>query len=125
MERPVTVAVVDGNPGARRGLVRRLEQMPGISVVGQAADLEGALGMVSERRPEVVVMDLRRIAPDGPESLGRLEGAAPRVGIVILTAYVTEQERADLTRAWARAILLKEIDSEALARAIRAVARPT
>ncbi|MBI2467182.1 MAG: response regulator transcription factor [Candidatus Rokubacteria bacterium] len=118
------MAVVDGNPGTRHGLVRRLQQIPGISVVGDAADLDGALGMVSERRPDVVVMDLRRIAPDGAEALSRLAGVAPRMGIVILTAYVTERERADLTRAGARAILLKEIDSQALARTIRAVAGP-
>lgn len=46
----------------------------------------------------------------------------PHSGIVILTAYVTEQERSELMRAGARAILLKEIDSERLVRTIQTVA---
>jgi DNA-binding NarL/FixJ family response regulator len=48
--------------------------------------------------------------------------AAPKTGIVILTAYLTEAERSDLTRAGARAILLKEIDTGTLVRTIRTVA---
>ncbi len=46
----------------------------------------------------------------------------PQSGIVILTAYVTERERSELMQAGARAILLKEIDSERLVRTIQTVA---
>lgn len=116
------MAVVDGNSRTRGELVRRLGQMPGISVVGEAGDPREALTVVTDRRPDVVVMDLRRIAPDGAEFLGRLAAAAPQAGIVVLTAYLTEGERADLLRAGARAILLKEIDSGALVRTIRMIA---
>lgn len=122
MERFVTVAVVDGNPMARQGLIRRLRQMPGIFVVGEAGDPGEALRVVRDCRPDVVVMDLRRIDPDGAEFLGRMAAAAPQGGIVILTAYLTERERSDLMRAGARAILLKEIDSATLVRTIRTVA---
>lgn len=96
--------------------------MPGISVVAEAGEPREALTVVGDQRPEVIVLDLRRIAPDGAEFLGQLAAAAPQGGIVVLTAYLTERERADLTRAGARAILLKEIDSGTLVRTIRAVA---
>ncbi len=122
MERSLSVVVIDGNPGARLGLVRRLGQMPGISVVGDAGDSGEALAVVGDRQPDVVVMDLRRLVPDGAEFLARLTIAAPHTGVVVLTAYVTARERADLTRAGAQAILLKEIDSDTLIRAIRAAA---
>lgn len=118
------MAVVDGNPGTRRGLICRLGQMPGISVVGEAGGPSEALTVVSDRRPDVVVMDLRRIAPDGAEFLGRLARAAPQAGIVVLTAYLTERERSDLMGAGARTILLKEIDSGTLIRTIRTIAAP-
>lgn len=122
MEPSVTVVVVDGNPGTRQELVRRLAQVSGISVVGEAREPGEALTVVGDRQPDVVLTDLRRIAPDGAEFLGRLTRAAPRARIVILTAYLTERERADLTRAGARAILLKEIDSATLVRTVRTVA---
>lgn len=116
------MAVVDGNAGARRGLVRRLEQVMGISVVREAGDAVEALAVVGDRQPEVIVVDLRWIAPDGPEFLRRLGSAAPQAGIVVLTAYLTERERSELLQAGARAILLKEIDSGALVRTIRMIA---
>ncbi len=122
VERPITVAVVDGNPRTRLGLIQRLGQMPGLSVVGGAGDADDALAVVGDRQPDVVVLDLRRIVPDGAEFLSRLASAAPQAGIVVLTAYVTAGERADLTQAGARAILLKEIDSDVLVRAIRMAA---
>lgn len=121
MQRPVTVVVVDGNSGTRGGVIRRLRQIPGISVVGEAGDPGEALAMVGDRQPEVVLIDLRRLASDGAEFLGRLARAAPGTEVVVLTAYLTERERADLARAGARAILLKEIDFEALVRTIRKV----
>lgn len=122
MGKPVTVAVIDGNPSTRRGLIQRLGQVARISVVGDAGESREALAIVGHRQPDVVVTDLRPIAPDGAEFLGRLARAAPRARIVVLTAYLTERERTDLTRAGAGAILLKEIDFETLARTIERVA---
>lgn len=123
MKSSVRVAVFDGNPGTLQGLIHRLQQVPGIVVVGQAQDPCEALGVVRERQPDVVVMDLRRLTPNAAEFLEQLTAAAHQAGIVVLTAYLTECERADLTQAGARAIMLKEIDSDALIRTIRTVAR--
>lgn len=122
MERSVTVAIIDGDPGTRQGLIHRLQQVPGIVVVGQAQDPCEALAVVQERQPDVVVIDLRRLTSNAAELLEQLTAAAPQAGIVVLTAYLTERERADLTRAGARAIVLKEIDSETLVRTIHTVA---
>ena len=118
----MTVAIIDVNLGTLQGLIYRLQQVPRIAVVGQAQDPCEALAVVRERQPDVVVMDLRRLTPNAAEFLELLTAAAPQSGIVVLTAYLTERERADLTRAGARAIVLKEIDSETLVRTIHTVA---
>lgn len=122
MRESVTVAVVDGDARTREGLIRRLRQMPEISVLGGAMDPDEALSLVSDRRPAVLVIDHRGMLCEGAELLGRVRAAAPGVGIVVLTSYVTEPEGAELRRAGAHAIVVKEIDSEALVRTIRAVA---
>ncbi len=119
MEESLTVAVVDPNPGARHGLVRLLGQTPGIRVVGKAGDPGEALKLVTDQRPDVVLVDVRRIDPTGVGFLGRMAAAAPEAGIVVLTAYLTEKERSDLFGAGARAILLKEIDAGTLVRTVR------
>lgn len=90
-------------------------------MLGEAGDRDEALRMVCEQRPDVVLMDIR-IDHNGAEFLSQMATAVPQSGIVILTGYVTEGERSELMRAGARAILLKEINSERLVRTIQSVA---
>lgn len=122
MERFISVAVIDAHPDTRQWLIRRLQRTPGITVVGEAAEPDEALKIVRNQQPHVVVIDVRRIDRNTAEFVDRMAVAVPHSGIVILTAYVTEQERSELMRAGARAILLKEIDSERLVRTIQTVA---
>lgn len=122
MERALTVAVVDANSRARRGLASRLGVVAGIDVVAEGGDPEEALRLVGERQPDVVVADVRGLGTDWAGFLTRLGAAAPGSRIVVLTSYLTDRERAELGRAGAGALLLKEIDSAALVRAIRDVA---
>ncbi|OGQ75069.1 MAG: hypothetical protein A3G40_03500 [Deltaproteobacteria bacterium RIFCSPLOWO2_12_FULL_57_22] len=122
MKRSITVAVIDSNSGTRQGLVRRLQQMPGITVLGEAADPEEALRVAFEQRPDVVLTDVRWIDRDGAEFLSQMAAAVPKAKIVVLTAYVTEQERSELMRAGAQAILLKEIGSDRLVQTMRTLA---
>lgn len=90
--------------------------------MGEAGDPEEALRVVSEHRPDVVLMDVRWTDRDGAALLSQIAAAAPKARIVVLTAYVTEQERSELMRAGAQAILLKEIGSDRLVQTMRAVA---
>lgn len=122
MQQGITVAVIDSNSGTRQGLIRRLRQITGITVLGEAGDPEEALRVVSEQRPDVVLMDVRWTDRDGAALLSQIAAAAPKARIVVLTAYVTEQERSELMRAGAQAILLKEIGSDRLVQTIRTVA---
>ena len=122
MQQGITVAVIDSNSGTRQGLIRRLRQITGITVLGEAGDPEEALRVVSEQRPDVVLMDVRWTDRDGAALLSQIAGAVPKARIVVLTAYVTEQERSELMRAGAQAILLKEIGSDRLVQTMRTVA---
>lgn len=95
--------------------------MAGISISGEAGEPDETIRIVGDRRPDVVLVDMR-IGRNGAEFVSQMAAAAPKSRIVVLTAYVTEEERSELMRAGAQAILLKEIDSERLVRAIRTVA---
>lgn len=122
MKRSITVAVIDNNWGTRQGLMRRLRQVPGITALGEAADPEEALRVAFEQRPDVVLTDVRWSDRDGAEFLSQMAAAVPKAKIIVLTAYVTEQERSELVRAGAQAILLKEIGSDRLVHTIRTLA---
>ena len=53
----VRVVLADDQSVVREGLVTLLGLLPGIEVVGAAADGEEALRLVAEHRPDVVLVD--------------------------------------------------------------------
>jgi two-component system LytT family response regulator len=108
----VRVLVVDDEEPARRRLVRMLERLGGIEVVGEAGDGEQALALVRERAPELLLLDI-----DMPEMDGLELAELPGVPLVIFTTAHAEHA----VRAFEVAAvdyLLKPIGRERLAEAI-------
>ncbi|MBM6699780.1 response regulator transcription factor [Bifidobacterium pullorum subsp. saeculare] len=54
--RPVRVAVVDDHEMFRAGVIATLQ--PHFRIVGQAADVEGAVAMIARLKPDVVLLDV-------------------------------------------------------------------
>jgi DNA-binding NarL/FixJ family response regulator len=115
------VLVVDDQTVVRDGLVLLLGLLPGIEVVGSAADGGEAERLVAEREPEVVLMDLRMPRVDGVEATRRIKAAHPRVQIVVLTTYSDDESVFAALQAGARGYLTKDAGAEEIARAIDAV----
>ncbi|GAB3966634.1 response regulator transcription factor [Actinoallomurus acanthiterrae] len=115
------VLVVDDQTVVRDGLVLLLGLLPGIEVVGSAADGEEALRLVDEHVPEVVLMDLRMPRVDGVEASRRIKAAHPSVQIVVLTTYSDDESVFAALQAGARGYLTKDAGADEIARAIEAV----
>jgi len=119
---PVRVVVADDQRVVREGLVTVLGVMPGIEVVGAAADGEQALALVSRHRPQVVLMDLRMPRLDGTEATRRILAAHPTTAVVVLTTYADDDSILGALQAGALGYLTKDAGREHIARAIHAAA---
>jgi DNA-binding NarL/FixJ family response regulator len=74
----------------REGLARVLTDV-GFTVIGQAGDGAGLLGLVRADPPEVAVIDLRMppgYAAEGIDTAAAIRAAAPGVGLMLLSQYV-------------------------------------
>lgn len=119
----ITVLVVDDQQLLRRGLRLLLGTEPGIEVIGEAADGREALALVERRRPDVVLTDARMPGMDGLELVRALAGLDPPVTAVVLTTFDDEEIVRGAVGAGAAGFLLKDVTTEQLAEAIRAVAQ--
>jgi DNA-binding NarL/FixJ family response regulator len=66
--QPVRVVVADDQAAIRTGLVMILDAAPDLTVVGESADGLAAVAMARDRKPDVVLMDIRMPGIDGIEA---------------------------------------------------------
>jgi DNA-binding NarL/FixJ family response regulator len=119
---PLRVVVADDQASVREGLVLLLGGLPGIEVVGAAADGEQAVELVAEHKPDAILLDLHMPVLDGIGATRRLTAEHPGVAIVVLTTYVDDTSVLDALRAGARSYLTKDADRTDIARALQAAA---
>jgi DNA-binding NarL/FixJ family response regulator len=120
---PIRVVLADDQRVVREGLEMLLGLLPGIEVVGTAADGEEAVRLAVARAADVVLMDLRMPRLDGIEATRRLADARPAARVIALTTYADEPTVLGALRAGARGYLTKDAGAEEISRAIQAVAR--
>lgn len=114
----LSVLIVDDEAVARRRLRRMLERIPGVRVVGEAADGDEALERLAESSPRLVLLDIRMPGASGLEVAERL----PKdVHVVFTTAF--EEYAVSAFEAAAVDYLLKPIARDRLERALDRVRR--
>ena len=121
-DKPLRVVIADDQASVREGLVLLLGGLPGIDVVGAAADGEQALALVAEQQPDAILLDLHMPVLDGIGATRRLVAGHPGVAIVVLTTYVDDSSVLEALQAGARSYLTKDADRTDIARALQAAA---
>jgi two-component system response regulator NreC len=120
--RSTGVGIVDDHGVVRGGLRLLLQGQEGISVVGEACDVPGALRLVAEQRPDVLVLDLLMPGPSSIAAIPEIRRISPRTHVVILTVQGDVAYARAALRAGADGYVLKEAADEELVRAVRAAA---
>jgi NarL family two-component system response regulator LiaR len=119
----ISVLLVDDHRVVRQGLRDFLELQDGIEVIGEAASGEEGVKAAQELLPDVVLMDLVMPGIDGVETTRRVKTVSPSSRIIVLTSFADDDKVFPAIKAGAISYLLKDVQPEELARAIRAAQR--
>jgi len=87
------VLIVDDKPDIRSVVAMRLRAEPLFDVVGEAADGAEAIARVGELRPHVMILDLQMPVMSGEEVIPIVRSLAPRLRILVFSAYAGTQQR--------------------------------
>lgn len=112
----MNIVVVDDEPLARARLNRLVEQTPGWSVIGEAANGREALEQVDRLQPDVILLDIRMPGIDGLEAARHLATYENPPAIIFTTAY--GDHALEAFDAHALAYLLKPVQKEKLDEAL-------
>jgi len=121
--RPVRVLLVDDHLVVRQGLRAFLQLQADIEVVGEAGGGIAAVEAAAAGRPDVVLMDLLMPDGDGVAAIRELAAAAPAARVLVLSSFADDERVFAAMQAGAAGYLLKDVEPDALADAIRAVHR--
>lgn len=119
----IRVVIADDHALVRSGFAMILRAEQDLEVVGEAGDGEEAVAAASRLAPDVVLMDVRMPRMDGIEATRRILAARPSARVLVLTTFDQDDYVFEALAAGASGFLLKDIEPEELARAVRIVAR--
>jgi DNA-binding NarL/FixJ family response regulator len=118
-DQAVRTVIVDDHELLRTGTRRILEDAPGFTVVGEAADAEAARQVVADTSPDLVIADIRLPTMNGIDLAALLVDDHPQLVVVILSAYDDEHYVRAAMAAGVSGYLLKTMQSHDLVDALR------
>jgi DNA-binding NarL/FixJ family response regulator len=121
---PTRLLIIDDHDDVREALEARLRSKIGVEVVACTGCWETGLREALRLKPDVVLLETKRIDGQGLEALRCLTVECPWISVVVLTSYPDAQEQTEARHNGAVRYLLKDIDTSQLVREIRTAARP-
>ena len=120
-DKPITVLLVENNPGDARQIREMLAKVRGTSFTVECSDrLTTGLKRLAAGGNDVVLLDLSLPDSHGLDTLAKIRARAPQVPIIALTGLDEEAVAVKAVREGAEDCLVKgRLDSNLLVRAIR------
>jgi DNA-binding NarL/FixJ family response regulator len=119
----IRVLIADDQQLVRAGFALILKPHHDLEVVGEAGDGAEAVALAAQRRPDVILMDIRTPGMDGLEATRRvLADPAATTRVLVLTTFDLDDYVFAALRAGASGFLLKDAPPEQLVAGIRTVA---
>lgn len=115
------VLIVDDEKPARDRLQQLLADEDGYDVVGEAGNGHEALALAAERKPDIVLLDIRMPGMEGIETAHHLNTMDPPPAVVFTTAY--DEYAVDAFEARAIGYVLKPVRRSRLTGALEHAAR--
>jgi two-component system nitrate/nitrite response regulator NarL len=117
----IRITIADDHPIFRLGVRTLLSQHAGFAVIGEAGDGDSAVQMVSNLRPDVLLLDHNPPRLNGLDVVRRVQATRTGTRPIVLTAAMQESDiqHALLHGAWG--VVLKHMASDLLPQCIRQV----
>ena len=118
---PLRVMLVDDHEIVRDGIRAMLESQDDIVVTTEAGTVRDAIDEAARTRPDVIVMDVRLTDGSGIEATREIRAARPATKVLMLTSFADDEALFASIMAGASGYVLKQVKSNDLLHAIRAV----
>lgn len=122
MTTVTSVVLVDDHPVVRDGLAFLLGEQADFTIVGEAASASEALLVVTEARPDLIVLDLNLQGEDAIPLIGQLRQELPDLRILVLSMHDEDLYAERLLELGAQGYVMKQEEPAEFLHALRHVA---
>ncbi|MDR3724806.1 MAG: response regulator transcription factor [Terracidiphilus sp.] len=119
----IQILIVDDHPVVRIGLAAIVDTQEDMTVVAEAGSGDEAIAQFRQYQPDVTIMDLRMEGMGGAECIRAIRAEFRDAKFVVLTMYRGDEDIRQAMDAGANSYLIKGMSRQALANAVRRVAR--
>jgi DNA-binding NarL/FixJ family response regulator len=119
--RKIRIAIVDDHPIVRDGIKRLLALEADLEIAGEAGDGRGAIELVEDTRPDVVLLDLKLPGMDGLTALQTLTNSPVKPRVIVLTASEDKNEWVQAMKLGCSGIVVKQTNPDLIVKSIRKV----
>ena len=119
MPKNIKILIVDEQRLFRQGLKALLEDIEGMSVVGEAGDGSEAVDLAVELSPDVMLIDAMLPVMDGISASKRIRSLQQKTEILILTKYRNETYQREAFAAGVRGYLMKDCGIDDVVEALK------
>jgi two-component system response regulator NreC len=119
----IRIVLADDHAVVRSALRMLLDAEPGMEVVAEAGDVEGAIRYLRGHRPEILILDLNMPGRASLEALPDITEASPETQIVVLTMQSEPAFAREAMQAGVLGYILKEAADTELVKAVRLAAQ--
>ncbi|MES2528573.1 MAG: response regulator [Bdellovibrionota bacterium] len=109
----VKIIIVDDSDFSRSVISKMLTE-DGFQVIGEAASAETALGMIKDKKPDIVIVDIVMPNVSGLELTEKLNQSAPNVSVIMVSSLSQEHIVLDAISAGASDFIAKPIQKQQL-----------
>ncbi|HEY4384010.1 MAG TPA: response regulator transcription factor [Ktedonobacteraceae bacterium] len=116
----IRILLADDHPIVREGLRAVLETQADFEVIAECASGSEVLTLVSENKPDIILLDLEMPIMDGVETIRRLHLSPPVIPrVIVFTAFDNDERIIQAIQAGADGYLLKGAPRNEIFSAIR------
>ena len=114
----ISIVLADDHAVVRSALRMLLDAEPGMEVVAEAGDVDGAIRYVRGHHPDVLILDLNMPGRPSLDALPDIADASPETNVVVLTMQSEPAFAREAMQAGVRGYILKEAADAELVKAV-------
>jgi two-component system, NarL family, response regulator LiaR len=120
-KKNITIILADDHSLIRKALIDIFNKQPNLEVIAEADNGDTAVKLASEKKPDIIIMDISMPGLNGLEATRQIKASHPEINILVLTIHDEMEHILGILEAGADGYLMKNVSEDEIVLAVNAL----